>query len=73
MIHAMQLDAIRRMTAGQRLQAALEMSEAVRDLAEAGIRHRHPELTDEQVRLALVEIMLGAELAARVRAAAGSP
>lgn len=68
-IHATQIDAFRRMSATERVAAALEMSEAVRSLAEAGIRHRNPEFSDEEVRLALVEIMLGADLASRARAA----
>lgn len=61
------------MAPSDRVAAAIEMSESVRSLAEAGIRQRHPEYSAEQVREALVEIMLGAELAARVRAATDLP
>ncbi len=65
---ARQRAAFKRMTPAERFEAAVEMSEAVRALAEAGIRRRHPDFSDEQVRVALVEIILGPELAAKVRA-----
>jgi len=60
------------MAPSDRVAAAIEMSESVRALAEAGVRRRHPGYSDDQVREALVEIMLGPELAARVRAPARS-
>lgn len=69
---ALQRAAFRRMAPAERFEAAVEMSEAVSALAEAGIRRRHPDYSDEQVRLALVEIMLGPELAAKVRTPARS-
>ncbi len=55
------------MTPQQRIAAAAEMSDDVRALAEAGIRSRHPQYSDEEVRLTLVEILLGRELAVKVR------
>ena len=45
-----------------RLALALRMSEDVRRLSEDGIRHRHPEYTPEQVRLAAIRLRLGDEL-----------
>lgn len=48
-----QLDAIRRMSGERRVAHAFEMSEAARSLAEAGIRHRHPEWPEDQVRAAV--------------------
>ena len=65
--HALQRQTFRRMTPQQRVAAAAEMSEEVRALAETGLRSRHPDYSDEEIRLALVEILLGRELAAKVR------
>ena len=54
-----QRDAFRRMTPEQRVALAVEMSDEIRAVTEAGIRHRHPALTDDEVRSALAEIVLG--------------
>jgi Rv0078B-related antitoxin len=67
------LDALRRMTGPERVAKAFEMSEAARALSEAGIRHRHPHWSDEQVQDALMELLLGAELARTVRRSRGAP
>lgn len=56
---AVQLASFRRMTPAQRLALASEMSEEVRDLAEAGIRQRHPAYSESEVRAALAEMILG--------------
>jgi Rv0078B-related antitoxin len=56
-----------RMSGSQRVELAFEMSEAARSLTEAGIRHRHPDWTDQQLSDALLERLLGAELAEKVR------
>jgi hypothetical protein len=63
-----QLEAFRRMTPGQRVAMAAEMSDEIRAVTEAGIRHRHPQYTDDEVRAALAAIVLGREEAARRRA-----
>ena len=47
------------MTPGQRLAMAAEMSDEIRAVTEAGIRQRHPDHSDDQVRAALVGILLG--------------
>ena len=41
---------------------AFQLSETVRAMAEAGIRHRHPEYDGQQVRFALLRVTLGEEL-----------
>jgi Rv0078B-related antitoxin len=56
-----QREAFRRMTPEHRLALAAEMSDEIRAVAEAGIRRRHPDYSDEEVRAALVEILLGRE------------
>jgi hypothetical protein len=53
-----QRDAFRRMTPEHRVALAVEMSDEIRDVTEAGIRHRHPALTDVEVRAALAAIIL---------------
>ena len=63
-----QREAFRRLTPEQRVAAAAEMSDEIRAVSEAGIRHRHPAYTDEEVRAALVAIVLGREAASLRRA-----
>src|SRR3990167_5841445 len=54
-----QRETFRRMTPEQRLAMAAEMSDEIRAVTEAGIRGRHPEYSDDQVRAELVGILLG--------------
>lgn len=61
------LEALRRMTGPERVVKALELSDAARAITEAGIRHRHPEWTDQQVNEALMELVIGQALARAVR------
>ncbi len=51
-----------RMTGPARLHAAVELSDAVRDVRLAGIRARHPELSAHQVVARLVAEEYGVEL-----------
>jgi hypothetical protein len=44
-----QLQILRSMSEGQRLQLAFEMSLFARDVAKAGIRFDHPDWTDAQI------------------------
>lgn len=67
-----QREAFRRMTPEQRLALAAEMSDEIRALAESGIRGRHPDWTDDEVREALVVILLGRDVAFRARAGRAS-
>lgn len=57
-----QLEIYRRMSPSRRLELALELSDNVRRLVAAGVRHRHPEYTGEEVRLAVIRLTLGDEL-----------
>lgn len=59
---AVQIDAYRRMTPGARLRVALELTELSRRLVSAGVRRRHPEYSDEEVRLAAIRLWLGEAL-----------
>jgi hypothetical protein len=60
-------EAIRALTAAERLRLADVMSAEVRALAEAGIRRRMPHITSTEVEMALAEIILGHDLAAAAR------
>lgn len=57
-----QLESYRRMTPEARLQVALELTEMSRRLLADGIRARHPEYDDDQVRLAMIRVWLTPEL-----------
>ena len=57
----------------QRVALAAEMSDEIRAITEAGIRHRNPAFTDDEVRAALAVIVLGREDAARLRARRVAP
>lgn len=48
-----------------RLRIALELSDLTHAMAVAGIRRRHPELSDEDARRKLAEMLYGPEAASR--------
>lgn len=62
-----QVEIFRRLTGSERVEMALSMSEAARELTVAGIRHRHPDWTDEQVHHALLVQLHGADVAEEIR------
>ncbi|MHC4878507.1 MAG: hypothetical protein ACYTGL_18830 [Planctomycetota bacterium] len=52
----------RQMTPEQRDAIAAELSENVRLIAAEGVRRRHPDYNEDQVRLAVIRLQLGEEL-----------
>ena len=56
------IEGFRKMPPGQRFNMALEMSEAIRDLAKAGILKRYPGISNEELRKRLGALLLGREL-----------
>ena len=64
--HRLQGEIYRRLGGAERLAIAFEMTETVRRLAVAGIRHRHPDYTEEQVLGAWARLTLGDELCRKV-------
>ncbi len=51
-----------RLTPGERLRRTFDLIDFAERLSAAGIRQRHPDYTDEQVRMALIRMRLGDEL-----------
>ena len=60
------IEGYRRMPPSQRLKMALEMSETIRDLAKAGIRKRHPGISDAELHKRLGALVLGRELSIKL-------
>jgi hypothetical protein len=58
-----QLEILAKLGGPVRFEMACEMSEAARTVTEAGIRCRHPQWSDAEVHRALLEILVGSELA----------
>jgi hypothetical protein len=65
-IERIQLELLRQMPPWRKLELVADMTEAVRTLALAGLRQRHPGDTLEQHRRRLADLLLGPELAERV-------
>jgi hypothetical protein len=57
-----QLEIFRRMSPGKRLELAFQMSDSLRQLVASGVRSRHPDYTDAEVRLAVIRLTLGETL-----------
>ena len=57
--HRRQRDVYLKMGGAARVAIAFQLNEAVRNVAMAGIRQRHPDYTSEEVRLAWVRLTLG--------------
>jgi len=53
-----QIEVFRSMGPGKRLQSAALLSQACRTLLAEGIRKRHPDYSEEQVRLAVIRCLL---------------
>jgi hypothetical protein len=64
--HAFQLRLYRAMTPDQRSELALRMSDDLRRVAAEGIKQRHPEYSELDVRRALVALLYGTEAAEKV-------
>lgn len=60
--HEVQLEAIRKLSIAQRAEILFAMNQRMLDALEGGIRMRHPDYTDDQVRLARIRMQLGDKL-----------
>jgi hypothetical protein len=54
-----------RMAPEKRLELAFQMSDFLRRTIREGVRHRHPDFADEQVKLAVCRLTLGEEVFAQ--------
>ena len=57
-----QLDIFRRMGPERRLEAGLALSRTCRELLREGVRRRHPDYDERQVRLAVIRLTLPDDL-----------
>jgi hypothetical protein len=57
---------LRRLSPAQRLEAAMRLSQAVREMASAGIRQRHPGISDHELRVRLTVRLYGLACARRL-------
>jgi hypothetical protein len=64
---AIQLDCLRRMSPDERLERSCAMSNQVKRMAFAAIRRRHPDFSEDEVRLKFIELTYGKSLAEDVR------
>jgi hypothetical protein len=55
--HQLYLEALRRLTPEQRLLKAFELTELSRELFRAGLRHRFPEATEQELQRIYLERM----------------
>jgi hypothetical protein len=68
-----QAEVYRRISPSRRLEIVLQMGEAVRQISVAGVRDRHLEYTEDQVRLAVIRPDAGRETIPRSVSGGGSP
>ena len=64
--HRVQAAIYARLGGAARLSIAFDLSETVRQIALAGIRHRHPDYTEEEVWAAWASLSLGEALVREV-------
>ena len=62
-----QLDCLRRMTPQERIQRMCAWSGKIRRMAFAAIKRRHPDLTENDVRLKFIALTYGETLADEIR------
>ena len=65
----MQYAALRRLTVAQRLALMDDVTRLVQSMAREGLRRRHPEASQAELDRMYAELVLGSDLAARVRKA----
>jgi hypothetical protein len=60
------IELMRRAPAWRKLQVMDQMNQALRLLANSGLRSRHPDVSEETIRRFLADLLLGPELASKV-------
>jgi hypothetical protein len=64
--YLVQLAILRRLSPDRRLEIACRMTDALREIVAAGVRSRHPEYTEQQVKMGMIRLWLGEELFRKV-------
>jgi two-component sensor histidine kinase len=67
------LDIQKRMTPGEKIARVFELSARVKAMAEAGLRQRYPDASDEEIRMLAIRQRLGDELFEKVYGEAELP
>jgi hypothetical protein len=57
-----QFSILRRIGIEGRARMAIELSDNLREIIESGLRRRHPEYSDKEVRLAAIRLTIGEQL-----------
>jgi hypothetical protein len=65
-VEKVQLDLLRQAPPWRKLAMVGQMTDTVRALATSGLRRRYPNASETELRRRLADILLGAELAAKV-------
>ncbi len=53
-----QIEIIRRMSSSERLELAIDLTATSRKLLAEGVRQRHPGYTEDEVRLAVIRLLI---------------
>ena len=61
-----QLRVLRRLGVAGRAEMTFQLSNNMRQLVEAGVRHRHRDYDEQRVRLAVLRLMIGADMFRKV-------
>jgi hypothetical protein len=61
-VERVQVEIFRKMTPARRLQLAIELTQTSRKLLALGVRRRHPEYNEEQIRLAVIRLTIPEKL-----------
>jgi len=67
-----QLEIFRQMTPEQRLAAGMALSQTCRKLMEEGVRIRHPEYDEWQIKMAVIRLILPGDLFLKAYPEAGT-
>ncbi len=71
-VERLRIESWRRMSPLEKLSLVSALNSATRELCQAGIRMRHPDETDHEVRLRMALITLGRDLAVKAYPEAAS-
>ena len=63
---SVQIELMRQAPSWRKLELLGQLNQTVRVLVTSGLRQRYPDATDRELRRRLADLLLGAELAARV-------